>query len=270
MGPPIVDFGFSEEFKENVFGIHEDKGVEVTVPGMVDFMEQLAGLGLDDFVEAHGTLLDSLETVWDHFIENSSSNFAIDLGDFIRNENVKEQLLEKLTAYPGYCIDLGDPWLAAGMTAFEINLQMIEIFFNDFLPFLEQWIDNKNRDLKLHIDKAIEKLGDDDGAGGGGSYSDDDIDRVVDDAIDDFFDDLADDEFEPDDLDDLDEQFVKMSETLGDFEADLDAAQGAGGADASERIEKLRAQLALIRERLAGPRNRVQGWSRPENYFRMS
>jgi len=266
MAAPIVDLGFSEEFKEEVFGVHEDKGVEITMPGMEALAGELAELGLGEFFEAHTDILDALEGVWDSFIESPLSDFVIDLGEFVRDEKVAEELLETLESYPGYYMELHDPMLAAAMTAAEVDLKMLDILFRDFLPWLEQWIDSKNHDLNAKIDKNIERL-EGDGDEGGGSSSEDEIDRAVEDAIDDFFDEMDPDEFEPDDVDELVLELGDMSDVLDAIEADLqraqaDSAGGAFGRGAEAALDELRRRLAELRGSLAGPLQRIEGWSR--------
>jgi hypothetical protein len=266
-GPPIVELGFSVELEEELSGARPSGGYEVTVPGLTEWGKELAELGLGDLAEVHDTLIESLlessENIWQEFIGSTAADFIVDFGEFLRENEVAQQLLGDNVTLRDFVDDLtkGDP--AVATWAFEVNVKMVEIFFDDFLPFLADWVVEKDLELDRKIDKNLER----DREGGGGSAADDSVEDDIEDAVDDFFDETDQDDFQPEDVEDFADEVDDMAEEIVEIEEEFGGLESAlGGEEGGEQllaeIRALRKTLEETRAGLARPLARMGQWER--------
>jgi hypothetical protein len=242
MGVPIVNFGFSEEYKENVFGITDKEGVEITSDGLVEYARELGDLGLAEWLEAHGDLVNAFEEAWENITDIVNLE---DVGDFIREHNVYDRLTEPWLD-PGNWIGAGN-LMGAGL-AISLNeiIVGVDIFLNEFFPYLEEKVDQMETDVERRLEAALDKLGTSDGEGGSSMGESDDYERCAEEAEDDFLDELDPDQLEPDDVGDLSDAFGDLAGELAEFENDLDETDFSDVPEAeefSQRLLELKKQL---------------------------
>jgi hypothetical protein len=278
-GPPIVELGFSVELEEELSGVRQSGGYEVTVPGLTEWGKELAELGLGELGEAHKELLESLvgssEELWERFIGSSASDLVLALDEFLGGEEGVRDLAWQFaggtpedilfTAYRDF-MATKNPLFVAGLWAARVNIRMTMFFFQEVLPFVDDWIDAKDRELDRKIDKNLEREKE-----GGGSAADDGVEDDIEDAVDDFFDETDQDDFQPEDVDDFADDVDEIEQDLDEIDADLRAidpelAGGEAGSDLAAElaaeIRALRKTLVETRAGLARPLARMGEWER--------
>lgn len=244
MGVPIVNLGFSEEYKEQVFGMRSEEGVEITAPGVTEQVNDLADLGLEEWLEAHGDLINALEEAWGNITDIVDLDT---LSEFITSHDVADRLFFDVAMDPTKWVEnFGAAGLAA---AVEINVLMIMIFLDEFIPFLEDKVNDWEEEVENELQKQLESLAEGEG-GGGSSMGDEEIDEMFDDVVNDFFDGLDPDDVEPDDIDELEEELDELDQDLDEFEDDMNEAdfEVDFGEDIEKRVHELRELLRLQKD----------------------
>ena len=267
MGVPIVNFGLSEEYKEEVFGIRGGgDGVEITSPGLVDHASSLAKLGLEEWLEAHGDVLDAVDEAWGNITRIVGLK---ELGEFLGQAKVAERLIDPWIPNEGDLYELitSMDWKGLIQDPAAVDCWiMVDIFLNEFLPYLEDKVAKMEREVEGRLQVKLEKLSEKEG-GGGGSAADDNIEELEDEAIDEYLDELDPDEIQPNDIPDVADAFDELAESTGQFENDLQAAEAEIGSD--PEAEEFHKRLAALKQQLVQHNSSLDGLSdRMDGYLR--